>query len=125
VATSQDDLVAAVITADAWAFALGADSVSQAASFGPASLGAISASVSRASGFGEATLALLPGEWASPRRMPGLTEACVDWYSWATLMLGTERGRRAVEIAASDLAWGGGGDDRLARLARFMTSEAY
>jgi hypothetical protein len=125
VEASDDDLVAAAVAADAWAFALGADSVSQAASFGPASLGAISAAISRASGFGEPTLALLPGEWASPRRMPGLTEACIDWRSWATLMLGSDRGRRAVEVAASDLAWGGGGDDRLARLARFMSSDAY
>jgi hypothetical protein len=122
---SDDDLVSAVVAADAWAFALGADSVAQAASFGPASLGAICAAIARASGHGEPTLALLPGEWASPRRMPGLIQACVDWRSWATLMLGEERGRRAVDVAASDLSWGGGGDDRLARLARFMTSNSY
>jgi hypothetical protein len=116
----DDDLVAAVITADAWAFAIGADSVSQAANFGPASLGAISASISRAAGFGEDPLPMLPGEWASSTRMPGLREACLDWKSWAIQQLGRERGLRAIEIAAADLCWGGGGEDRLTRLARYI-----
>ena len=118
--TDDEDLVAAVIAADAWAFALGADSVSQAANFGPASLGAISASISRAAGFGEDPLPMLPGEWASTTRMPGLKEAYLDWKSWAIQQLGRERGLRALEIAAADLCWGGGGEDRLTRLARYI-----
>ena len=118
--TDEENLVSAVIAADAWAFALGADSVSQAANFGPASLGAISASISRAAGFGENLLPMLPGEWASSAKMPGLKEACLDWKSWAIQQLGTEKGLRSLEIAAADLCWGGGGDDRLTRLARYM-----
>lgn len=119
---SRHDLVAAVIAADAWAFALSADSVSQAASFGPASLGAISAAISRASGFAEDTLPPLPGQSASQYRMPGLNESIRDWFSWATLQIGREAARKAMVDAASDLAWGGGGDDRLAALARTMVN---
>ena len=121
---SADDLVSAVITADAWAFALGADSISQGANFGPASLGAISAAIARASGHGEPTLPMMQGDWASPNRMPGLREALLDWKSWASLQLGPERAAYALETAAADLAWGGGGDDRLTRLARVIAGTA-
>jgi hypothetical protein len=114
------DLVAATVAADGWAFALGADSLTQAASFGPASLGAISAAVARAAGYPEPTMPLLPGPDASERRLPGLRTAVRDWKAWAELQLGRRNAESAIAAAAGDLVWGGGDEDRLSRLSRSL-----
>jgi hypothetical protein len=119
-AASPQDLVAATVAADCWAFALGADSLTQAASFGPASLGAISAAVARAAGFAEPSMPILPGPDATERRMAGLSSALLDWKSWAELQLGRRDAATAVAAAAGDLVWGGGNEDRLSRLARTL-----
>lgn len=114
------DLVAAVIAADGWAFALGADSLDQAASFGPASLGAISAAVARAAGYPEVAMPLLPGPEATERLMPGLGASLQDWRHWSELQLGRRNAGSALDQAAGDLIWGGGNEDRLARIARSL-----
>ncbi len=120
VAATPADLVAATIASDCWAFALGADSLTQAASFGPASLGAISAAVARAAGYPEPTMPILPGREASERRMPGLTTSVRDWRAWAELQLGRREAGGSLIAAAGDLVWGGGDEDRLAHLARTL-----
>jgi hypothetical protein len=117
---SLSDLVAATVASDAWAFALGADSLAQAASFGPASLGAISAALARASGFAEEAMPLLPGPESTESRMPGLQSSLLDWKSWAELQLGRREASKALFSAAADLSWGGGNEDRLSRLARTL-----
>jgi hypothetical protein len=94
--------------------------LTQAASFGPASLGAISAAVARAAGFAEPTMPILPGPEATERRMAGLSTALLDWKSWAELQLGRRDAATAVAAAAGDLVWGGGNEDRLSRLARTL-----
>jgi hypothetical protein len=112
------DLVAAVVGADVWLIATGADRFEQAASFGVRSLGALAAVYARSAGYGEDVLGSLPGEdpWPITQRL--LFARLPKLHEWAVSEVGAIGAANAFEKAASDLAWGGGGNDRCGRASR-------
>jgi hypothetical protein len=118
------DLVAATIAADAWLIATGASRFEQAASLGGRSLGALAALYARAAGQGEAVLGPLPGAEPWPMTVRALHARIPALRTWAHEYLGAEASTVAFQRAASDLAWGGGGDDRCGRVARYLWKHA-
>ena len=114
------DLVAAVVGSDAWLIATGAHRFEQAASFGVRSMGALAAVLARAAGQGEDVLGPIPGAMPWPITMRALDERLPALQSWAGQHIEHSMVREAFRRAASDLAWGGGGDDRCGRVARLL-----
>lgn len=118
------DLVAATVAADAWLIATGANRFEQAASLGGRSLGALAALYARAAGQGEEVLGPLPGAEPWPMTLRALNARMPALRTWAHEHIGAENSIVAFQRAASDLAWGGGGDDRCGRVARYLWEHA-
>ena len=112
-----EDLVAAVIGAEAWLLSTGATEFAQAASFGPRSLGALAAVYARATGQGEPVLVPVSEDLPWPVTERQLHLLIPALWAWSIGQVGEEAARRAFRCAASDLAWGGGGSDRCSRVA--------
>lgn len=117
----ETDAAAAMIGADAWMFALGGRWFDQAASFGPASVGALAAVLARAAGEPVAALPDLGGRDADEVMFPGVEHFIARWVRVAA-----RHGDAAVILtrAGDDLCWGGGGEDRLSLLGRRLRQAA-
>ena len=121
---SDIDIVTAVLGAEVWFAATGADSFEQSASFGVATTGALAAIYARAAGTPAPHLGVLEGQQTWPaleHRLRSLQDGPV---AWSIRLLGPEATVQALHDAAGDLTWGGGGDDRCARAARWIRENA-
>lgn len=116
------DNVAAVVAAESWLIATDALEFEQAASLGPASVGSFAAILARACGRGESVVNPFPGEHAWPTTREPLEERVRQIRRWARSFITDAEWSEALRRAASDLGWGGGGDDRCARAARHLAS---
>jgi hypothetical protein len=103
--TSDIDLAAAVVAADAWLWVLRSTSFTRAATHGPGAVAALAATLARAAGHrlyvvGE-TL-----EDVSPMVDPDAIELCEHYRRWAGAQLGAERAAGVLRRAGADLAAG-------------------
>jgi len=120
VSRSLSDTAAAVVGAEIWMLACDATEFEQAASIGPAALGAYASILARSLGEPSPVLPPFPGEGAWPSTVEPLKAKVEQLRAWVEMNIGHESFADIAARAASDLVSAGGGDDRCARAARLL-----
>jgi hypothetical protein len=115
------DTFASVLAAELWLLACDATEFEQAASIGPAALGAYAAILARSRGDSIQSMPAITGEEAWPSTLYSASAKIALFKNVVESSCGPESFDEVAMRAASDLSWGGGGDDRCARMGRLLT----
>jgi hypothetical protein len=122
VAVERDeiDTYSCVLAAELWLLACDATEFEQAASIGPAALGAYAAILARAQGEPATGMPPVAGEEAWPSTVFAATAKIAVFKSAVESECGPGSFTEVATRAAADLSWGGGGNDRCSRMARLL-----